>query len=41
MSKHNTYAKALSKPQYKQRIVKAKKGKGAYTRKSSKSIDRD
>jgi stalled ribosome alternative rescue factor ArfA len=41
MSKHNVYAKVLSKPQYKQRIVKAKKGKGAYTRKCSKSVDCD
>jgi len=41
MSKHNVYAKNLSNPQYKQRIVKAKKGRGAYTRKYSKSVDVD
>ena len=36
MSKHNVFAKELSKPQYKQRIVKALKGKGAYSRKANK-----
>lgn len=36
MSAHNPYAKALSNPVYKQRIVKAKKGKGSYSRKNKK-----
>jgi len=44
MSKHNVYAKELSNPQYKQRIVENKKGKSAYSRKDRKyrkTIDYD
>lgn len=36
MSTRNIYAKELSTSKYKQRIVGAKKGKGAYSRKSRK-----
>jgi hypothetical protein len=36
MNKHNPVAKALASSKFKQRIVKAKKGKGSYTRKGSK-----
>ena len=36
MSTRNLYAKELSTSKYKQRIVGAKKGKGAYSRKSRK-----
>jgi stalled ribosome alternative rescue factor ArfA len=36
MSKHNVYAKELSNPQYKQRIIGAKKGKASYSRKDRK-----
>jgi stalled ribosome alternative rescue factor ArfA len=36
----NPYAKALSHKLFQKRVIKAKKGKGAYTRKNKpKSID--
>ena len=38
MSK-NPYAKSLANALFRKRIVKAKKGKGAYTRKVKESVD--
>jgi len=39
MSK-NPYAKSLANALFRKRIVKAKKGKGAYSRKSKQPIDK-
>jgi stalled ribosome alternative rescue factor ArfA len=36
MGKRNPMAKALSSPLFKPRVVKAKKGKGSYSRKGKK-----
>lgn len=34
----NPYAKALSHKLFQKKVIKAKKGKGAYTRKAQKEI---
>lgn len=39
--RHNPMAKALASPLYRLRIVAAKKGKGSYSRKSTRPTDRN